>query len=55
MKHQASVISATKGKLQHNLSLEIGLMSVAHRLSSAPNRKGAARLRSVQGTGLGFG
>ena len=48
-----STLSATKGKLQHNLSSEIGLLSAAHCLSSAPHRRDAARLRSAQGRGSG--
>ena len=48
-----STLSATKGKLQHNLSSEIGLLSAAHCLSSVPHRKDAARLRSAQGRGSG--
>ena len=46
-----STLSATKGKLQHNLSSEIGLLSAAHCLSSAPHRRDAARLGSAQGRG----
>ena len=46
-----STLSATKGKLQHNLSSEIGLLSAAHCLSSAPHRRDAARLCSAQGRG----
>ena len=48
-----STLSATKGKLQHNLSSELGLLSAAHCLSSAPHRRDAARLRSAQGRGSG--
>ena len=48
-----STLSATKGKLQHNLSSEIGLLSAAHCLSSAPHRRDAARLCSAQGKGSG--
>ena len=48
-----STLSATKGKPQHNLSSEIGLLSAAHCLSSAPHRRDAATLRSAQGRGSG--
>ena len=48
-----STLSATKGKLHHNVSSEIGLLSAAHCLSSAPHRRDAARLRSAQGRGSG--
>ena len=48
-----STLSATKGKLQRNLSSEIGLLSAAHCQSSAPYRRDAARLRSAQGRGSG--
>ena len=47
-----STLSARKG-FQHNLSSEIGLLSAAHCLSSAPHRKDAAGLRSAQGRGSG--
>ena len=46
-----STLSATKGMLQHNLSSEIGLLSAAHCLSSAPHRRDAARLLSAQDRG----
>ena len=48
-----STLSATEGKLQHNLSSETGLLSAAYCLSSAPHRRDAARLHSAQGRGSG--
>ena len=48
-----STLSAPKGKHQHNLSSEIGLLSAAHCLYSAAHRREAARLGSAQGRGSG--
>ena len=43
-----STLSVTKGKLQHNLTSGMGLLSAAHCLSSAWYRRDATRLRSAQ-------
>ena len=48
-----STPSATKGKLQYNLSLKISVLSAAHCLSSAPHRRDAATLHSAQSKGSG--